>query len=84
MVNVPPRWAFTAYTELWTTFQEKSFSKKNALKVLSEKFKSRAQAFSNLKRNGWLRIETDISDARKSIYILKNPLNVIKQLGEKS
>lgn len=49
MVSVPPRWAFTAYAELWVAFQEKSFTKETALNVISKKIKAREQVFSNLK-----------------------------------
>lgn len=84
MVSVPPRWAFTAYAELWVTFQEKSFTKETALNAISKKIKAREQVFSNLKRNGWLKIETDFSDARKSLYTLKNPIQVIGEIGGKS
>lgn len=39
-------------------------------------------AFSKLKKNGWLRIELDPQDGRKSLYFLRNPENVIKEVAK--
>ena len=83
MVSVPPRWSIILYAELWVTFQEKTFTKKMALDVFSEKNKSNEQVFSYLKRNGWLTINNDPSNAKKSIYILKSPTQIIMELGGK-
>lgn len=83
MVSVPPRWAIILYAELWVTFQEKSFTKEMAFNVISRKNKSKEQVFSYLKKNGWLTINNDPSHAKKSIYILKSPTQIVMELGSK-
>ena len=35
---------------------------------------------SNTKKDGWLKISLDLQDARKSIYILKDPKETIEEI----
>jgi len=81
MVDVPPRWAFTIYAKLWSSFKEKSFTNTEANKIIKGNSNNFKQAFSRLKKNGWLIINLDQKDSRKSRYTLKNPLDIIEEMG---
>lgn len=80
MAEISPKWALTIYAKLWVSFKDKRFSKKGAKKVVKDI--NLSQALSKLKRDGWLKIELDPEDSRKSLYILKNPEEVIENIGK--
>lgn len=82
MSELPPGWTFEVYSKLWLKFKNNKFSNEDAQKVIKNN-KNLNQALSRLKRDGWLRIELNPQDARKSVYILKNPEIAIKEVIDK-
>lgn len=80
MVDISPKWAFKIYSKLWSKYNDKLFSKEDALKIIDDN--NLNQAFSRLKKDGWLKISLDEEDSRKSLYLLKNPEKMIKDLVE--
>ena len=78
MTDLSPKWAFRIYVKLWSKYKKKEFSKEDALKIVDDK--NLNQAFSRLKKDKWLKISLDEEDSRKSLYLLKNPEDMIKEL----
>lgn len=83
MSEMPPKWAFTIYAKLWVSFREKSFSREEADKIIQENTNNASQVFSVLKKDGWLTINCDPQDSRKSLYTLRNPIKVIEEIGRR-
>jgi len=83
MSEVPPRWAFIIYAKLWVSFKDKTFSRKDVNGIIGDSSSNVSQVFSILKKGGWLAITLDPQDGRKSLYKLKNPKEVIEEIGEK-
>ena len=77
MPQLPPNWAFEIYSKLWLKFGDLKFSNDEAHSVINHDTLN--QALSRLKRAGWLTISMDPQDARKSLYSLKKPENVINE-----
>lgn len=80
MVDISPKWAFGIYAKLWSKFGDKQFSNEEARKIVNDK--NLNQAFSRLKKDGWLKIGLNEEDSRKSAYILKKPEEVIQHVIE--
>lgn len=74
-----PTWIIQRYAKLWTKFRDKSFTKEQASQVLKND-NSLAVFFSDLRKSGWVIIESDESDARKTFYKLKDPQEAIIEL----
>lgn len=85
MSDLPPHWAFEIYSKLWLKFKNNKFSNDEAKKIVKDE--NLNQALSRLKKDGWLKIDLDPEDGRKSIYFLRNPNEtieeIIKEKGEK-
>lgn len=82
MSELSPNWAFEIYSKLWNKFKDNKFSNKEAQKMINDN--NLNQALSRLKRDGWLKITLNQEDARKSLYILKNPKEVIEEIVEEN
>lgn len=80
MAEFPPNWAFTIYAQLWKRFQTKKFTTDEARSATKDT--KLPQAYSRLRKDGWLTIELDPTDARKSIYQLKQPTDTVLQMIE--
>lgn len=78
MRSLPPNWAFEIYSKLWSKFKDDKFSNGQAQKII--KNNNLNQALSRLKKDGWLKINLDQKDSRKSIYILNNPKDIIEEI----
>ncbi len=78
MIGLPPSWAFKIYSKLWNKFKDNKFSNKQAQKIIGDN--NLNQALSRLKKEGWLRISLDPKDSRKSLYVLKDPEETIKEV----
>ncbi len=79
MANISPKWALNVYASLWVSFQVSGFSKERAEGAVSNP--NLSQALSRLKRDGWLTIQLDPNDGRKSLYTLKDPKEVIEEIA---
>lgn len=86
MMQHIPEWLMIRYSKLWTKFKEKEFTREQAEKILKNDG-ALAVVLSDLRKAGWLEINLDKEDARKTIYKLKNPaeaiLEEIKELNKK-
>lgn len=78
MSELPPNWAFEMYSKLWMKFKNNKFSNDEAHKIIKDD--NLNQGLSRLKKDGWLKISLDPEDARKSIYILKEPKETIDEI----
>jgi len=80
MSEISPKWALTIYAKLWVSFGNRSFSKEESKKVV--KGNRLVLAISRLKKDGWLNMRVDPNDARKNLYILKDPKEVMEEIGK--
>jgi type I restriction enzyme M protein len=83
MDNHLSNWVQRRYETLWLHFGERAFRSKEAAEVLGRRHEdSKAQVnviLSQLRKGGYLSVETDPRDARKKIYCLASPEAVIRQ-----
>lgn len=79
MTKPLPKWIMYRYSTLWNKFKDKEFSHSSAFKILN-KDKMLSIVLSELKNNGWLEMKLDPKDARKRIYKLNNPEQIIKEI----
>ena len=79
MTKPLPKWIMYRYSILWNKFNNKEFSHSDAFKVLNED-KMISITLSELRQNGWLEMKLDPDDARKRVYKLKNPEQVVKEM----
>jgi type I restriction enzyme M protein len=77
------KWLETRRSALWKAFEEKQFSRSDAVAVLREKLrddeKSVNVVLSELRRAGWLETQVDPTDARKKIYKLKSTKEILME-----
>jgi DNA-binding MarR family transcriptional regulator len=67
-----PEWLMIRYSKLWLKFKDKEFTKEQAEKLLKGD-NALAVVLSDLKKAGWLEMKLSESDARRTIYKLKDP-----------
>ncbi|MEA3379011.1 MAG: hypothetical protein U9Q69_05250 [Nanoarchaeota archaeon] len=79
MTKPMPKWIMYRYSILWNKFNDKEFSHNDAFKVLN-KDKMLSIVLSELRQNDWLEMKLDQKDARKRVYKLKNPAQVVKEM----
>lgn len=79
MTKPLPKWIMYRYSVLWNKFGDKEFGHNDAFKVLN-KDKMLSIVLSELRQNGWLEMKLDPKDARKRIYKLKNPEQIVKEM----
>ena len=82
MTEATPKWAMRIYAKLWSEFNTNKFSREQAKKVVNNENNNLPQALSKLKRDGWLIIEMNPKDSRRSLYSLKDPKKAIEELGK--
>ena len=79
-----PKWLEIRYNILWDSFGSFPFRLEDAVRVLEEKNRDRPREvpvfLSELKKAGWLVMQPDPSDARRSIYRLKSREEVIREV----
>lgn len=80
MAELPAKWEFEIYSKLWVAFKQERFSNLDAKRVVDHN--NLNQALSKLRKKGWLTVQRDQRDARKSYYVLNDPGNVIIQAIE--
>lgn len=82
-----PKWIQLRYATLLKKFGLNEFTLDEAIPVLAEKKEVCVVILSNLRRHGWLKLILDEYDARKKIYTLIKPEDVIlkmNKLGDKN
>lgn len=83
MAEPIPRWLMEKYAVLYRNYKDKSFTFKDAMKTLKEKDKVYISlALSEMRKSGWLTIKINPDDARKRLYNLILPEEVINQIKE--
>jgi len=71
-----PKWLKIRYQILWDVFKDEAFRFEDAAKVLLERNRDAWEQvpvfLSELRRAGWLLVESDVRDARVKVYRLKS------------
>lgn len=70
MIKPLPRWLQQRYAILWKKLGENPFDFDTARKTLKDNSGSLNVALSQMRKEGWLKVEFDPEDARKRIYKL--------------
>ena len=74
-----PKWLMLRYSILWNKFGHKEFNRNEASKAL-KKDKMLNITLSKLRQSGWLEMKLHPKDARKRLYLLKKPEEIIKEM----
>ena len=81
MIQPLPKWLMQRYAKLWLTFRENQFEYQQAKKARSEKNdKLLLVVISDLKKHGWLAVEQNPEDKRKSVYSLTSPNKAVEEI----
>ena len=81
MSNLVPRWITKRYIKLLKKYGYKEFRYNDAKKLLKEKDERMISiALSELGRADWIKKEKDPKDKRKSIYQLRRPEQIFKEV----
>lgn len=79
-----PDWLERRYKLLWDTFGDKTFRFEDAAKVLMDKnrdpWEQVPNFLSELKKAGWVFVESDAKDARLKVYRLKSREEAVKEV----
>jgi len=70
------------YCKLWAKYRASPFTYTNAKGILDEHDKMLSVVLSNLRLKGWLKVEKDKNDARKRIYFLLNPVEIVDNIAK--
>ena len=81
MADSLPKLIMLRYASLWQKLGSKSFTYHQAVTVL-KKDTMVSIALSELRRSGWLTLALDPHDARKRIYTLKSPEEMVREIAE--
>ena len=77
------KWLESRYSILWDTFQDKAFTRSDAVAALKEKWGDDKQSvnviLSELRRAGRLKVQPDPSDARKKVYTLRSVREILTE-----
>jgi hypothetical protein len=85
MIEPLPKWLMQRYSLLWVKFKDKEFNHEQATQTLPDDERMVSVILSEMRKAGWLEMRLDPSDARKRLYKLKAPDEVVKEIakGEK-
>ncbi len=79
-----PTWLENKYLTLWDKLKDTTFRMEDAQEILRksdvDKVQGVAVVLSELRKAGWVVVETDGHDARKSIYHLKSKDDIVKSI----
>ena len=82
MAEPVPRWLMDRYSLLYQKYKDKSFTFQDAMKTIKENDKVyMSMVLSELRKSGWLEIKIDPEDARKRIYNLNTPEEVVQNIN---
>ena len=82
MTKPMPKWLTKRYAILWSKQKDGKFDFEKAKKILNESNDKRLSVIlSGFRKNGWLEVELDPENARKRIYKLRSPENVILEIA---
>ena len=77
-------WMLRRYAALWKNFKEREFNVEEASKILNEDKTILLVLFSQLRKRGLLVAEFDQADARKRLYRLNNPEQMMEVLSNEN
>lgn len=81
MAQSIPKWVMEKYSTLWRKHQDNDFTFSKAMETLKEEDKVIvSMVLSELRKSGWLTIKLNPDDARKRIYTLEIPEDIIKKI----
>lgn len=79
MIKAIPKWVWNRYALLWNRYKDKSFTYKEAEKVLKHDDKPTISVMVlELRKAGWLNVELSKEDTRMRIYTLAPPNSVVE------
>ena len=82
MVEPLPKWLMQRYSLLWVKFKDKEFNHEQATKTLPDDERMVSVILSELRKAGWLEMRLDPEDARRRLYKLKSPEEVVKEIAK--
>ncbi|MCK4670619.1 MAG: hypothetical protein KAT43_05445 [Nanoarchaeota archaeon] len=74
-----PKWLMLRYSILWNKLGDKEFNRSDAIKAL-KKDKMLNITLSKLRQSGWLEMKLHPKDARKRLYLLNKPEEIIRKM----
>ena len=80
MAQIPPKWVMEKYAKLWTQFRDTPFTAADAKDIMSD-IANPSVFYTKLRTTGWLTQEVDPQDGRKRINKLKDPREMIEEIG---
>ena len=81
MVEALPKWLMQRYSLLWVIFKDKDFNHEQATKTLLDNERIVSVILSEMRNADRLETRLDPSDARKRLYKLKTPEEVVKKMA---
>lgn len=83
MTKPLPKWLMERYAALWSEKKNQGFDFDDAANILNESNNKQTNVvLSLLRRHGWLAAEFNPNDARKRVYTLKDPEEVVGKIAE--
>jgi len=82
MVEPLPKWLMQRYSLLWVKFKDKEFNHEQATKTLPDDERMVSGILSEMRKAGWLEMRLDPEDARRRLYKLKSPEEVVKEIAK--
>ena len=81
MVEPLPKWLMQRYSLLWVKFKDKEFNHEQATQTFPDDERMVSVILSEMRKVGWLEMRLDPEDARKRLYKLKSPEEVVKEIA---
>ena len=79
-----PKWMMRRYAQIWKFVKDKPFTLDEAADKLKEDKKVLLVLFSNLRKKGWIDVQFNPEDARKRVYSLRNPEQVVEAMSNEN
>lgn len=81
MANAIPKWVQERLSKIWKEYNGKEMTYEMIEKILSLDDKNTISVFLNeLKKSGWIKVKLDQNDARKRVYLIKQPNEVMMEI----
>ena len=70
------------YSLLWIKFNDREFNYGQAIRTLPDNKRMVSVILSEMRKAGWLEMRLDPNDARRRLYKLKSPEEVVKEIAK--
>jgi type I restriction enzyme M protein len=70
------------YSLLWVKFKDKEFNYEQATQTLPNNERMISVILSEMRKTGWLEVRLNPEDARRRLYKLKAPEEVVKEIAK--